>query len=243
MKKLFKILVPLVLVILIGNQNKIKTFFNSEETRKELDVVNIEEPNIEVGTKAANKDSIDELNHRARTTRPKTDYLVNDLLYRWDQKLLDWVTVEPSEKMLCQEPNPNSTSIGTTTNGAKPIEIDWKFLQNIQYRLKYFQKIEMESFSPVFSQALKEMDGKKVIIEGYIIPIDAEGEFLALSANSFSSCFFCGNAGPSSVMSLYLKKKKYFKTDTYKKFQGILTLNYNNPEEFYYILKEVVPIS
>jgi len=242
MKKLFKILVPLVLVILIGNQNKIKTFFNSEETRKELDLVSIEEPNIEIGTKAANKDSIDELNHRARTKRPKTDYLVNDFLYRWDQKLLDWVRVNSSEKMLCQEQSLNSKSLGTTKNSAKAIEIDWEFLQNIRYQLKYFQKIEMESFAPVFSQALKEIDGKKVIIEGYVIPVDAEGDLLALSANSFSSCFFCGNASPSSVMSLYLKKKKSFKTDAYKKFQGVLNLNYNDPEEFYYILKEVVPI-
>lgn len=127
------------------------------------------------------------------------------------------------------------------SNGAisDPIEIDWQVLINIDYELRYFKELDMEMYDPVFSKAVEALDGKEVIIEGYIIPFEVEEELLTLSLNPYASCFFCGNASPASVISLYLKEKgQRYKTDDFKKFRGTLYLNYDDPNEFYYILRD-----
>ncbi|MEL6629226.1 MAG: hypothetical protein AAFQ92_27155 [Bacteroidota bacterium] len=134
------------------------------------------------------------------------------------------------------------TSITNTANSsAKPVEIRWDFLTNIEYELKYFEELEMEIYVPVFTDDHKALDGQEVLIEGYVIPFDLDGEFLSLSANPYASCFFCGQASPASVISLYLKSDRVrYSVDDFKKFKGTLHLNYDDPNEFYYILREAV---
>ncbi|MEL6867339.1 MAG: hypothetical protein AAFP19_23135 [Bacteroidota bacterium] len=133
-----------------------------------------------------------------------------------------------------------TASLPSASNLAKePLEVGWKLLMDIEYELKYFEAIEMEIYAPVFSDEVKAIDGKEVVIKGYVIPIDEEKSQYALSANPYSSCFFCGKAGPASVISMYMKnKKKRYKVDDLRKFRGVIQLNYDNPDEFYYILKE-----
>lgn len=120
-----------------------------------------------------------------------------------------------------------------------PIKVNWKDLVNINYKLKYFEELETEMYAPEFNEAVTALHEKEVLITGYIIPVDPEGKQLSLSLNPYASCFFCGKASPASVISLYLKKKKKrYKIDDYKTFKGKLYLNYDNPNEFYYILKD-----
>ncbi|MEO1516855.1 MAG: DUF3299 domain-containing protein [Bacteroidota bacterium] len=120
-----------------------------------------------------------------------------------------------------------------------PVEIGWKLLIDIDYEPKYFEEVEMELYAPIFSEAVKAMDRKEVLIKGYVIPLDAKGELYALSANPYASCFFCGQASPASVISLQLKNKgDRYKTDDLKRFRGVLVLNYDDPNQFCYILKE-----
>lgn len=121
---------------------------------------------------------------------------------------------------------------------ARPIEISWDMLVNIQYQLRYFRKLDMEVNAPIFSQAVKALNGREVIIKGYVLPFDMKNNALALSANPNASCFFCGKASPASVISMYLRdRRKNYKMDDYKTFRGILHLNPDNPDELYYILK------
>ena len=166
------------------------------------------------------------------------DYFVSDSVYEWSELDADWVTVDYSE----EAPIPVFASSLTVDFDAKPIDIDWNLLTSIKYKLKYFKEIEAEMYAPVFTEALKSLDGKEVTIKGYVMPIDVEGDLKALSANPYASCFFCGKASPASVMSLYLKKDKTYKLDAFKKFRGKLRLNYNDPNEFYYILENAVAV-
>lgn len=163
---------------------------------------------------------------------PKKDHYVDDSLYAWNDSLFDW-----EFSNLVPEFDP---PIDTSGNGdSDVIVLDWQDLMDIKYRLKYFAEIDLKIYSPVFSNAVKKLDKKEVIIEGFVIPFDEEEELLSLSMNPFAACFFCGNASPASVISLYLKDtKKRYKVDDYKKFRGILHLNQDDPNEFYYILKE-----
>ena len=163
------------------------------------------------------------------------DYFVNDSLYRWDEKNYDWVTTNMGTDEL-QVPLSNISELDSDLQ--EPIQIDWELLVDINYRLRYFNKINMEMYAPVFSDAIKKLNGKEVIIEGFVFPFDEEGDLLSLSRNPYASCFFCGKASPASVMSMYLKKdNKRYKIDDFKKFRGTLQLNQNDTDEFYYIMK------
>ena len=178
---------------------------------------------------------------RVEKALPKGDYLVNDSLYRWDEIHLEWVSVKPAPKAVSPISKPIFAALAATNPNNKPIKIDWDLLMEIEYNLKYYQAFEMKIYAPVFTESLIALDGKEVIIEGFVIPLDENGELVALSANPFASCFFCGKASPASVISLYLKKKKLYKIDDFRKFRGTLKLNYNDPEEYYYILEDAVP--
>ena len=71
----------------------------------------------------------------------------------------------------------------------------------------------------------REVDGKLVEITGYVISLGVFSDEYALSAFTFASCFFCGAAGPETIMELKLKNKEKFLTDEVHTFCGILKLN------------------
>lgn len=91
--------------------------------------------------------------------------------------------------------------------------------------------------TPVWTDDLKEWDGKFVKITGYVIALDAVSSQYALSAFPFSSCFFCGAAGPESVLELILKDSDKYLTDDVITFEGILQLN-TDPLKFPLTLKD-----
>lgn len=117
--------------------------------------------------------------------------------------------------------------------------IDWKVLSKVEFKDKYYQEYEAWYLYPEFPESIKKLDNQQVIIKGYIIPLDVESGIYALSAYPFSSCFFCGGAGPESVMSLkFSDAPPRYDTDDVVQLTGILELNDSNVDEFNYILKE-----
>lgn len=117
--------------------------------------------------------------------------------------------------------------------------IDWKLLAKVEFVDKYFEEYEAWYLVPKFSEEVKALDGKTVVIKGYVIPLDVDGGQYALSAYPFSACFFCGGAGPESVMSLHFKDSPdRFDTDEYLNFSGTLRLNSKDVEDFNYILED-----
>jgi hypothetical protein len=124
-----------------------------------------------------------------------------------------------------------------------PIKLSWKTMQNIQFKKQYYKEIDGEMMTPVFTPELIQLNGQHVQVEGYCVPVDEKGRYIALSANPYASCFFCGKAGPASVMTIKFKKKnKSYNTDDYKHFTGRLRLNYDDINEFYYVLEDAVEI-
>jgi len=125
------------------------------------------------------------------------------------------------------------------TAQSSPTKVSWKTLQNIKFVKKFYKEIDGEMQAPVFTEELKKLDGKLVQVEGYVVPVDDKGKYVALSAYPYAACFFCGKAGPASVMTVKFKKKnKSYRTDDYVQFRGYLRLNYDDINEFYYILNE-----
>lgn len=91
----------------------------------------------------------------------------------------------------------------------------------------YNEDRETGMLKPKFPPTLvSQYEGEEVIISGYLIPIDVEAKQYALSKNPFSSCFFCGNAGPETVVELrFAKDPGRFATDKFLPIKGILQLN------------------
>ena len=90
-------------------------------------------------------------------------------------------------------------------------------------------------YEPKFPQILEKYDGEEVTISGYIIPMDIDNNSYALSMSPFSSCFFCGNAGPNTVIELRFKEKQSkFLVDQFLMIKGTFILNKNNPNALFF---------
>ncbi|MCB0705735.1 MAG: hypothetical protein KDC34_10520 [Saprospiraceae bacterium] len=124
--------------------------------------------------------------------------------------------------------------------------IDWKILSKIDFEERYNEDVADYIFYPLFHPSIKRLEGEQVIIKGYVIPIEETGQedLLILSAFPFTECFFCGNAGPESVMDIQLKKPvgKRIKKDKEMEFRGKLHLNETDLYYMNYMLLEAEPV-
>ena len=118
--------------------------------------------------------------------------------------------------------------------------LNWKILGQIKF-IKKKHKDYGEIDFPVINDALKKKSGKKTIMSGFIVPIDNVN--YALSKNVFASCFFCGKAGPETIMGIKFKAGKMkLKTDQYVTLEGNFRVNENNVEDWIYHIEDAVII-
>ena len=117
-------------------------------------------------------------------------------------------------------------------------ETSWTDLMDITFKDVYLEADDMYVYYPLFKEKQKSLDGVEIAITGYIIPVDVELNQYVLSAFPFSACFFCGNAGPESVMAVYFTEAdQSFKTDQRLTLAGTLELNETNVDELIYVLR------
>lgn len=114
----------------------------------------------------------------------------------------------------------------------------WQTLSMTTYK----EDLETGKMKPEFPMILlSQYENEEVVITGYLIPIDIEAQRYALSKNPFSSCFFCGNAGPETVIELkFAEDPGRFATDRYLPIKGRLRLNRNGQELFFTLLEAAV---
>ena len=128
------------------------------------------------------------------------------------------------------------------TGYAKAQGVQYKGLPSTTWPILYkvdFETVEDEFGEyekPVFSKDVKEIEGKEVYIEGYIIPFDGmTSNKFVLSALPVNACFFCGNGGPESVIQVYAKSAIRY-TEKPVELKGKIKLNPDNPDELIYSL-------
>ena len=117
----------------------------------------------------------------------------------------------------------------------------WPVLYDIKYEKARDSFGEYEK--PVFSEAVKKMEGKEITIPGYIIPFEGitkSKEFM-FSSLPLNACFFCGVGGPETVVQVRMAKPIGYE-DKPMEIRGRLKLNANNPEEHFYILEAAVAL-
>ncbi len=133
-------------------------------------------------------------------------------------------------------------SIIAVTSKAQHRKIDWQLLAKVEWDDRYVPEYDESVWYPDFSKEVLSLDSTLVEIKGYVIPVDVESGYYVLSANPFASCFFCGNAGPESVMELqFASKDNAFRTDELLVFTGRIKLNWDDLEHCNYILKGAQP--
>lgn len=130
--------------------------------------------------------------------------------------------------------------IGVNVSFAQETTNTWKTLSKITYKKEYDELMGFKVDVPVFSEAIKEMAGKEINIKGYIIPVEgykSHTEFI-FSAYPYNMCFFCGGAGPETVMEVTsIEPVKY--TAEQIEIKGKLELNDSDINRLMYILSDV----
>ena len=117
--------------------------------------------------------------------------------------------------------------------------ITWELLKNVEFDEIWSEEFQAYYMVPKFSESVKEMDGKEVQIRGFIIPVDIVQDYYVLSANPYSSCFFCGQAGPESVIEIQMiKKYEGLRMDQVITYKGTLKLNVDDIYQLNYILED-----
>lgn len=83
----------------------------------------------------------------------------------------------------------------------------WKTLSHVEMKTYMDETLGFEVSEPIFGGEVEMIDGAIITISGYILPVDSEDGTSILSYMAFANCFFCGNAGPETVMELDTPKK------------------------------------
>ncbi len=122
-------------------------------------------------------------------------------------------------------------------------KITWEMLANVEYDFVHSEEYQAYYSQMIPSEDIAALDGKKVTISGFILPVSTDGQDYFLSAYPFSACFFCGGAGQESVIELKLQDENArYEVDDVLTFNGTLRLN-DVPFEMSYILEEATPIT
>lgn len=125
-------------------------------------------------------------------------------------------------------------------HGDKGILVTWKDLTDVTFRERFnIQKKELVKL-PNFGRGVKNLEGKRIVIKGYMIPVSLPDDLYVISAKPMSSCFFCGSAGPETLIELsFHERNNRFKTDEVRTLSGILTLNDTDVERLCYQMTSV----
>lgn len=123
--------------------------------------------------------------------------------------------------------------------GSTQYSSTWITLSKVKIERKFDPSMNFEVDYPTFSEEVLALNGKEITLEGWMIPLDElRGEnYFVLSALPFANCFFCGGAGPETVMEVFTDEKVEFEVDRIK-VKGRLRLNATDPMQLMYILND-----
>jgi len=132
----------------------------------------------------------------------------------------------------------NSVRVEENNLVVKGDTITWKLLGEITYEKKKHATYGEVQF-PVVNEKVKAKGKKRVLISGFIVPIDSKT--FAISKNVFAACFFCGKAGPESIVGLKFRgTTPKLKTDQYVTVEGSFRYNETDADDWIYNFDDVV---
>ena len=118
------------------------------------------------------------------------------------------------------------------------LQLTWDDFADVSFEPKYNSVYEMDFLTPVFGDQIQLFRGKEVEIIGYFLDLSGNGEIFLVSRNPMDTCFFCGTAGPETIIEVEFKENPSFKTDQIVLVRGVLELNDDDVEHCNYLLKD-----
>ncbi len=115
----------------------------------------------------------------------------------------------------------------------------WKTLGKITFIKEYDEFLGFKVDKPVFSETVKSLEGEEITIKGFIIPVEgykSHKEFV-FSAFPYNMCFFCGGAGPETVMEVEAVEGIEYTAEPIT-LKGKLKLNADDINRLMYLLYE-----
>ena len=115
----------------------------------------------------------------------------------------------------------------------------WKTLSDVSYKSKVVDGYEVDY--PIFGNEVRELNGQTITLRGYMVPLDnlLGSNYFMLSSLPFNNCFFCGGAGPETVVEVFTVDEVKF-TNRIITVQGKLRLNESDPNHHMYMLKNTI---
>ena len=117
-------------------------------------------------------------------------------------------------------------------------ELTWADFADVTFEPEYNEEYDVHFLMPKFGEKIKAYNGKQISIRGYFLDISGSGEIFLVSQNPMASCFFCGAAGPETIVEVNFKETPPFKTDQIVEVMGTLQINRNDVSHCNYILHE-----
>lgn len=113
----------------------------------------------------------------------------------------------------------------------------WKTLAKITYKKEYDEFLGFKIDKPVFAEDVRAIEDTEVTVKGYIIPVEgykSHKEFI-FSAYPYNMCFFCGGAGPETVMEVESSEPVEYTAEQVV-LKGKLKLNPDDINRLMYLL-------
>ena len=128
---------------------------------------------------------------------------------------------------------------------AQPKADGWSEFASTKFVPKYNEKSKEYFTYPNFSNGLKALEGKEITIQGFYVPFASEeGNYIILSKFPMSQCFFCGGAGPESIVEVtFTKPPGKFQVDDLVTVKGKLKLNADDIDHVNFILIQAVLVN
>lgn len=124
------------------------------------------------------------------------------------------------------------------TSGSAQQLLTWETLGDVKFTKAFDPGLGIEVLNAVFGGSVQKLENQQVIIRGFMIPLDPLGTQYVLSKYPMAQCFFCGNAGPETVIELRLHPKsiRRYAMDEVHTFKGTLLLNEKNTSSLNYVI-------
>lgn len=127
--------------------------------------------------------------------------------------------------------------IGTFSLSLAQTDPNWVILSMVSFE----ENQEQDMFGmpkPIFSQRVLDLSGEMITLDGYIYPLEktSSSQHFVLSSLPISSCFFCGQGGPETVVEIYANEPIQHDLD-HIVVKGKLLINESNPSGMIYVLE------
>ncbi len=119
-----------------------------------------------------------------------------------------------------------------------PISDGWLLFEKVTFKATYFSEYDASFLVPNLS-TIKRYEGHEISIKGHFIPFELEDDnTIIISKFPYAACFFCGGAGPESVVEVRFKSPPIrFKPDQILEVTGKLVLNDTDVNHLNFIIE------